>query len=107
MGTLARCGAWSASRCSLLLSRALHGEQVAPPAAALWLCAIARSGAEDVDTEKFLDAAESFLADGAGWTADCNLDAARMLWALCALGKASDRNGVGDALLKRLVEADA
>eukprot|EP00929_Paragymnodinium_shiwhaense_P060041 TRINITY_DN30023_c2_g1_i1.p1 TRINITY_DN30023_c2_g1~~TRINITY_DN30023_c2_g1_i1.p1 ORF type:complete len:671 (-),score=190.74 TRINITY_DN30023_c2_g1_i1:124-2136(-) len=130
--TFARCGAWSTARCGHLFTRALRrwrppeGEKSAmPPAAsALWLCAAAQSGIEDlaeltrnegridISIDAALDGVEALLdAPAVGLSeetaAAASLNAARGLWALHAMEKAEERDGLAGKLADRIAQIGA
>ncbi|CAE8696880.1 unnamed protein product [Polarella glacialis] len=129
--TLARCGAWNGGRAGFLLAQVLRRDlearadvegtsNLTPAAGSWWLAAIAQSGlplngATDKPDGKFaehteealLSCAEALaLADGKQSGTASTAAAARALWAVCAMGKASERGNIAAALLSRIAASE-
>lgn len=107
--TLARCGAWQSARCDDLLQQALQRGNLPPEAGALWLCAVTQAGVEMQSAAPHVDCSEQLLPCVQAIATEeqpCPAALTRALWSLCVLGQA-EADGIGEALLARLAEADA
>lgn len=126
--TLARCGNWTAARCDVMLEYVLRRHGVGtgteegectvlplpPRAAALWMCAAAQAGVPMDSAARYTGATDimldsiSELVNGADASPPGTpLDMARSLWALHAMDKQDERDGLGAKLLDALASADS
>mmetsp|Transcript_57830 Transcript_57830/g.161410 ORF Transcript_57830/g.161410 Transcript_57830/m.161410 type:complete len:691 (+) Transcript_57830:59-2131(+) len=110
--TLARCGVWEAANCGLLLSWAIKRHNLAlkganadptlsPAACASWLCAVAQAGVGLEDgtrnvaySDALISGAQALLTDDTALITS----SARALWALHAMDKIGEGDGLGQKL---------